>query len=60
MAAQPAPGILHFSGWERVGAVQLPLSVRIDQGKDIFRFRFRTPRLEPPDGAGWRPPEAGG
>ncbi len=51
---------LRFSGWERVGALQLPLSVRIDQGKDVFRFRFRPPRLEPPGDAGWRPAGAGG
>lgn len=51
---------LRFSGWERVGAIQLPLSVRIDQGKDVFRFRFRAPRLEAPDDAGWRPARTGG
>ncbi|HUM13246.1 MAG TPA: hypothetical protein VLT82_20020 [Myxococcaceae bacterium] len=51
---------LRFSGWERIGPVQLPLSVRIEQGKDVFRFRFRAPRLEAPDDAGWRPAGAGG
>lgn len=47
--------IFRFSGWERVGAVQVPLVVRIDHGKDVYRFRFRPPVLEPPRDAGWRP-----
>ena len=44
-----------FSGWERLGTVQVPLAVRIDHGKDVYRFRFRPPVLEPPQDAGWRP-----
>ena len=44
-----------FSGWERLGTVQVPLAVRIDHGKDVYRFRFRPPVLEPPRDAGWRP-----
>ena len=47
--------IFRFSGWERVGAVQLPLAVRIDHGKDVYRFRFRPPVLQPPNDAGWHP-----
>ncbi len=47
--------IFRFSGWERVGSVQLPLLVRIDHGKDVYRFRFRPPVLQPPPDAGWRP-----
>jgi len=47
--------IFRFSGWERVGAVQLPLAVRIEHGKDVYRFRFRPPTLEPPHDAGWHP-----
>jgi hypothetical protein len=47
--------IFRFSGWERLGSVQLPLTVRIDHGKDVYRFRFRPPALEPPRDAGWRP-----
>lgn len=48
--------LIRWSGWERVGGVRVPMSVQIDQGKDIYRFRFRAPRLEPPEDAGWRPP----
>ena len=44
-----------FSGWERLGTVQVPLAVRIDHGRDVYRFRFRPPVLEPPQDAGWRP-----
>jgi len=44
-----------FSGWERLGAVQVPLVVHIDDGKDVYRFRFQPPVLEPPRDAGWRP-----
>jgi len=47
--------IFRFSGWERLGTVQVPLAVRIDHGKDVYRFRFRPPVLEPPQDAGWRP-----
>jgi hypothetical protein len=50
--------IFRFSGWERSGTVQLPLTVRIEHGKDVYRFRFRPPLLEPPPDAGWRPPLA--
>ena len=52
--------LFRFSGWERVGPVQLPLAVQIEQGKDTFRFRFRPPVLEPPRDAGWRPAMGGG
>jgi len=52
--------IFRFSGWERVGSVQLPLAVRIDHGKDVYRFRFRPPVLEPPRDAGWRPSAGAG
>jgi len=44
-----------FSGWERMGSIQVPLVVHIDDGKDVYRFRFRPPVLEPPRDAGWRP-----
>ena len=47
--------IFRFSGWERLGTVQVPLAVRIDHGRDVYRFRFRPPVLEPPQDAGWRP-----
>ena len=47
--------IFRFSGWERLGMVQVPLAVRIDHGRDVYRFRFRPPVLEPPQDAGWRP-----
>jgi hypothetical protein len=47
--------LFRFSGWERLGSVQLPLAVRIDHGKDVYRFRFRPPVLQPPRDAGWRP-----
>ena len=52
--------LIRWSGWERIGEVRVPRSVRIDQGKDTYRFRLRPPRLEPPDDAGWRPAGAGG
>lgn len=52
--------IFRFSGWERLGSVQLPLAVRIDHGKDVYRFRFRPPVLEPPRDAGWRPAAGAG
>jgi hypothetical protein len=47
--------LVRWSGWHRIGRVRIPLSVQIDQGKDVFRFRFRPPRLEPPSDAGWTP-----
>jgi hypothetical protein len=47
--------IFRFSGWERIGAVQLPLTVHIDHGKDVYHFRFRPPVLAPPRDAGWHP-----
>ena len=47
--------LVRWSDWRRIGTVRLPMAVQIDQGKDIFRFRFRTPRLEPPSDAGWTP-----
>ena len=40
--------LVRWSGWQRIGSVKIPMTVQIDQGKDIFRFRFRPPRLEPP------------
>ena len=54
-SALVGPMIFRFSGWERLGTVQVPLAVRIDHGKDVYRFRFRPPVLEPPQDAGWRP-----
>ncbi|MGZ6164401.1 MAG: hypothetical protein ACXWLS_13795 [Myxococcaceae bacterium] len=47
--------LVRWSGWQRIGSVKIPITVQIDQGKDIFRFRFRPPRLEPPSDAGWTP-----
>ena len=47
--------LVRWSGWQRIGRVKIPMTVQIDQGKDIFRFRFRPPRLEPPSDAGWTP-----
>ncbi len=47
--------LVRWSGWQRIGSVKIPMTVQIDQGKDIFRFRFRPPRLEPPSDAGWTP-----
>jgi len=47
--------LIRWSGWERIGKVRIPMAVQIDQGKDIFRFRFRPPRLEAPGDAGWTP-----
>jgi len=48
--------LIRWSDWQRIGKVRLPMAVQIDQGKDVFRFRFRLPRLEPPSDAGWTPP----
>ena len=48
--------LIRWSDWQRIGKVRLPMAVQIDQGKDIFRFRFRPPRLDPPSDAGWTPP----
>jgi hypothetical protein len=48
---RPQPGLLQR------GAVQLPLSVRIEQGAQRLEFRFRTPRLKAPDDADWHPPD---
>jgi hypothetical protein len=47
--------LVRWSDWQRIHGLRLPMRVQIDQGKDVFRFHFRQPRLEPPSDAGWTP-----
>ena len=47
--------LVHWSDWQPIAGLKIPMRVQIDQGKNVFRFRFRPPRLEPPSDAGWTP-----